>query len=86
MEQYQLVAPHQAVLPPISVIVDVHRLEVKRERVRILEHGVAMPLPVIVCDMYMYNKVYFEYCVRNFLVVTIFKAYKINVLLNILSH
>ena len=42
MEQYQLVVPHQAVLPPIPVIVDVHRAEVEQEPVREMEHGIAM--------------------------------------------
>ena len=51
MDQYQLVALHQAVLPPIPVIVDVHGLEVKQEPVRMMEHGVAMPQHVNVCDM-----------------------------------
>ena len=50
MEEYQLVAPHQAVLPPIPVMVDVHKMEVKQEPVRVMEHGVAMPQPVAVCD------------------------------------
>ena len=45
MEQY-LMAPHQAVLPPIPVIVDVHGVEVEQEPVRVMEHGVAMPQPV----------------------------------------
>ena len=43
-------APHQAALPPIIVIVDVHGLEVEQEPVRVMEHGVAMPQPVNVCD------------------------------------
>ena len=50
MEEYQLVAPHQEVLPPIPVIVDVHEVEVEQEPVREMEHGVAMPQPVNVCD------------------------------------
>ena len=51
MEEYQLVAPHQAVLPPIPVIVGVHGAEVGQEPVIVMEHGVAMPQPVNVCDV-----------------------------------
>ena len=38
--------PHQAVLPPIPVIVDVHGAEVRQEPVRVMEHGVALHQPV----------------------------------------
>ena len=54
MEEYQLVAPHQAVLPPIPVIVDVHGAEVGQEPVRVMEHGVAMPQTVNVGDIQLY--------------------------------
>ena len=53
MEEYQLVAPHQAVLPPIPVIVDVHGAEVGQEPVREMEHGIALRQPVNVGDMYI---------------------------------
>ena len=52
MEEYQLVVPQQVVLLPIPVIVDVHRLEVKQEPVRVMEHGVAVHQLVNVCDIY----------------------------------
>ena len=33
---------------------DVHGVEVGQEPVRVMEHGVAMPQPVNVCDIQLY--------------------------------